>query len=85
MQLGSGIAVAVAQPSAAASIWPLAQELPYALGVGIKRKKKKKINDYDTCIMRPGTLLLINKWYFVMVIIINIIPSYAGEISITWG
>ena len=40
MWLGSGVAVAVAQPSAAASIQPLAQELPFAAGMTVKRKKK---------------------------------------------
>ena len=42
MDLGSSIAVtvAVAETSAEALIRPLAQELPYASGVDIKRKKK---------------------------------------------
>ena len=40
MQLRSGVAVAVAQASTAALILPLAQELSYATGGAIKRKKK---------------------------------------------
>ena len=42
MWLGSGVAVAVAQTSAAASIQPLAQELPFAAGMTVKRKKKNQ-------------------------------------------
>ena len=42
MWLGSGIAVAVAQVTAAARIQPLAQELPYATGAALKRKGKKR-------------------------------------------
>ena len=30
--------------AAAAPIWPMAWELPYAAGVALKRKKKKKLN-----------------------------------------
>ena len=30
------------RPAAAALIWPLAWELPYAMGTALKRKKKKK-------------------------------------------
>ena len=37
MQFGSGIAVAVYRPVAAAPIRPLASELPYAAGVALKR------------------------------------------------
>jgi len=40
MQLGSGIAVAVARPAATAPIQHLAWELPYAAGVALKRQKK---------------------------------------------
>ena len=42
MWLGSGIVMAVVQTSAAASILPLAQELPYAVKSGHLEKKKKK-------------------------------------------
>ena len=42
MWLRSGIAVVVAQAVAAASIRPLAWELPYALSATTKRKKTKK-------------------------------------------
>ena len=42
MQLGSGIAVAVVQPSAAAPIQPLAWELPYATYAALNRRKEKK-------------------------------------------
>ena len=38
MQLQSGIAVTVGKTSAAALIWPLAQELPCAMSAAIKRK-----------------------------------------------
>ena len=41
MWLRSGAAMAVAQAPAAAPIRPLAQELPYATGAVVKRKKKK--------------------------------------------
>ena len=44
MQLRSGIAVAVARPAAAAPFQPLAWELPYAMGVALKSKRKKKYN-----------------------------------------
>ena len=37
----------VAQVAAAALIRPLAQEFPYATGVAIKRKKKKKPHFYS--------------------------------------
>ena len=37
MQLGSCVAVAVAQVSAAVPIQPLAWELPYASGVALKK------------------------------------------------
>ena len=36
---GSGVAIAVAQVAAAAQIQSLAQELPYAAGVAIKKNK----------------------------------------------
>ena len=39
MQLRSGVAVAVAQAAVPTLIQPLAQELPYATGATIKRKK----------------------------------------------
>ena len=39
MQLGSCIAVAVAQASTEALIQPLAPEFPYAAGAAIKRRK----------------------------------------------
>ena len=38
---GSGVAIAAAWPSAAALGWPMAWELPCAIGVAVKRKKKK--------------------------------------------
>ena len=38
--IGSGVAVAVVQASAVAPVQPLAQELPYAKGAAVKRKKK---------------------------------------------
>ena len=44
MQLGSGVAVAVAQATAAALIQLLAWELPYAADEAVKKKKKKKTN-----------------------------------------
>ena len=45
MHFRSGVAVVVLQASAAALIRPQAQELPYATGVAVKRKKKmQKIN-----------------------------------------
>lgn len=37
---GFGIAAAVAQVAAATQIRPLAQELPYAIGVAKKKKNK---------------------------------------------
>ena len=44
MWLRSSVARAEVQASAAALIWPLAQELPYATGVAVLKKKKKKKN-----------------------------------------
>ena len=41
MKLGSGVAMAVAQASAAAPVQPLSWEFPYDAGVALKRKKKK--------------------------------------------
>ena len=41
MQLGSHVAVAVHRPAAAALIQPLTWEPPYAVGVALKKKKKK--------------------------------------------
>ena len=43
MQLGSGIAGIAVKASAAAPVWPLAQELPYAAGAAVKRKKYKNL------------------------------------------
>ena len=37
----SSVAVAVVQAAATAPIWPLAQELPFAAGMAIKRKKEE--------------------------------------------
>ena len=34
------------RPAAAAQFWPLAWELPYAVGTAIKKKKKKKNLSY---------------------------------------
>ena len=48
MWLRSGVAVAVARPAAVAPIQPLAQELPYAAGVVLKRKKKKNTLNQPT-------------------------------------
>ena len=42
MRLRSGVAVAMAKPTAAAPIQALAWGFPYALNVALKRKKKKK-------------------------------------------
>ena len=42
MWLGSGIAVAVHRPAAAAAVQPLAWELPYAASAALKIQKKKK-------------------------------------------
>ena len=39
LQLGSGVAVAVRRPAAAALIQALSQELPYAAGAALKRKE----------------------------------------------
>ena len=42
MQLGSSVAVAVAQASAAAPIPPLAWELPYVADVTLKRERERQ-------------------------------------------
>ena len=42
MQLGSGVAVAMGEFSAAALIQPLARELPYLVDGAIKRKKERE-------------------------------------------
>ena len=39
MQLGSDVAVAVVQASAATPLRPLAWELPYAAGAALQRKR----------------------------------------------
>ena len=44
MQLAPGVAVAVAKASAAAPIKPLAQELPYAAGTVIKKRRSDMSN-----------------------------------------
>ena len=49
MQLGSGIPVAVSGLAATTPIWPLAWELPYAVGAALKIKKKKVLNEYTNC------------------------------------
>ena len=41
-QLGSNIAVALAQATSYSSNWTLAWKLPYATGVALKEKKTKK-------------------------------------------
>ena len=46
MPLGSGVAMAAAQATAAAPIRPLVQEFPYALSAAVKKKKKKKERNY---------------------------------------
>ena len=43
MLLRSSVPVAVHRPAAASPIQPLVQELPYAAGMDIKRKKRSKI------------------------------------------
>ena len=45
---GSGVAAAVVQVTAAAWIQSLAQELPYATGAAIKKKKKKEFSGQIT-------------------------------------
>ena len=40
---GSGVAVAMAQVTAVAQIQSMAQKLPYAMGVAIKKKKEKRM------------------------------------------
>ena len=47
MRLGSGVAIAGTQAPAAALIWSLAWELPYAAG-GAKERKKGLISVSDT-------------------------------------
>ena len=59
MWLGSGIAVAVVQTSTAASIPPLAWELPYAAGATIKREKKKKKKRIRIMLPVSGGVLII--------------------------
>ena len=49
MQLTSGAAVAVVWTAAVAPIQPLAQKLPYALGVALKRKQTKKGLEKEVC------------------------------------
>ena len=49
MHLQSGIAMAVAQVSAAASIPPLVWELPYTLGETLKKKKEKESGRIISC------------------------------------
>ena len=44
MWLGSSVAMAVVEATAAALIWPVVWELLYATGEAIKRKKKNKDN-----------------------------------------
>ena len=48
---GSGIATAVTQVAAAAQIQSLAQELPYAIGVTIKKKIRNRLKDLETKLM----------------------------------
>ena len=51
MWLGSGVAVAVEQASAAAPIQPLAWELPYAATAAITRgKEEKKKSSYSDAV-----------------------------------
>ena len=45
---GSGVAEAVAEVTAVAQIQSLAQELPYAVGMTIKKKKKRSSRDRKT-------------------------------------
>ena len=40
MWLGSSVAVYRHRPAAVAPIWPLAWEVPYGIGAGLKKKKK---------------------------------------------
>ena len=47
MQLGYNVAVAVGRPAAAALIRPLAWELPYAVGVALKRQTNKQTKTYS--------------------------------------
>ena len=56
MRLGSGTAVvvSVAVAVAVASIGPLAWELPYAVGIALKRPKKKKKTNKDHCLISPS-------------------------------
>ena len=43
---GSDLALLWCRPAATVSVRPLAWEPPYAAGVALKGKKKKKISDY---------------------------------------
>ena len=58
--MGSGVAVVWCRPAAAAPIQPLAWELPYAMGVAIKRRRRRKKSqaepDRQTCIQIPDPL-----------------------------
>ena len=49
------VAVAVAQASAAAPIWPLAWELPCATGAALKRKEKKKKKTFKYILGRQAS------------------------------
>ena len=54
MGWGSGIAVAVVRPAAAALIGPPAWELPYAVGTALKSKKIKTKNILDLFLTIPS-------------------------------
>ena len=43
MQLGCSVAIAVVQATTAAPVQSLAQELPYATGADVKRKKNASV------------------------------------------
>ena len=63
MQLGSGIAAAGVSASSCTPNRPLAWELPYAAGVTLTRKKKKKNDTLDAPEERKeGTVSAVSRW-----------------------
>ena len=75
MWLGLGVALAVTVASAAAPIQALAQEIPHAAGVAIKRKNKikGKSNSWNKCILMHE--LCMSSFYYW-----SIQPDYKQEI-----
>ena len=72
MQLGSRVAVAVVEASAATPILPLAWEIPCAVDVALKRKKRER--DVITPLSRLTELTVLPCYHLILLVHVNFSP-----------